>query len=140
MDFNGCFICTNGEPDRPLGLDCTRVAIIRDQFSRVDPTQPHWSLQNLFLRLHRQYILWEYRLFRGTFLGSIGRRPGTADLGELTKDFTDLGVHPQISPRTETEPSSSFEAPNLARDSVIILTCHLLHYDCMTRTDDISGL
>ena len=21
-----------------------------------------------------------------------------------------------------------------------ILTCHLLHYDCMTRTDDISGL
>ena len=44
------------------------------------------------------------------------------------------------APRPETEPSSSFEAPNLARDLMTILTCHLLHSDCMTRTDDISGL
>ena len=46
--------------------------------------------------------------------------------------------------RAETEPSSSFEAPNLPRDLVIILTCHLLHYDCMRVlmiiTDGISGL
>ena len=36
----------------------------------------------------------------------------------------------------ETEPSSSLETPNLPRDLVTILTCHLLHYDCMTRTHD----
>ena len=45
-------------------------------------------------------------------------------------------LDPQISPRPGSEPSSSLETPNLARDSVIILTCHLLHYDCMTRTHD----
>ena len=36
----------------------------------------------------------------------------------------------------DSKPASSLEAPNLPRDLVIILTCHLLHYDCMTRTHD----
>ena len=53
----------------------------------MDPTQPHLSLQSIFFGLHREYILSEYRLFRGTFFGNIGRRPGTADLGELTEEF-----------------------------------------------------
>ncbi len=46
--------------------------------------------------------------------------------------FDDKGARPG------SEPSSSFETRNLPRDLVIILTCHLLHYDCMTRTDDIT--
>ena len=67
-------------------------------------------------------------------------RPDPGRDPKSSTDFADLGVHPQISPRPETEPSSSLETPNLARDLMTILTCHLLHYDCMTRTDDISGL
>ena len=67
-------------------------------------------------------------------------RPDPGRDPKSSTDFAGLGVHPRISPRTETEPSSSLEAPNLARDLMTILTCHLLHSDCMTRTDDISGL
>ena len=67
-------------------------------------------------------------------------RPDPGRDPKSSTDFADLEVDPQISPRTETEPSSSLETPNLARDLMTILTCHLLHYNCMTRTDDISGL
>ena len=42
--------------------------------------------------------------------------------------------------RQEKTDANPLEARNLARDLMTILTCHLLHYDCMTRTDDISGL
>ena len=65
-------------------------------------------------------------------------RPDPGRDPKSSMDFADLGVHPRISPRPGSEPSSSLETQNLARDSVIILTCHLLHYDCMTRTDDIT--
>ena len=65
-------------------------------------------------------------------------RPDPGRDPKSSMDFADLEVHPRISPRTETEPSRPLEAPNLARDLMTILTCHLLHYDCMTRTDDIT--
>ena len=43
-------------------------------------------------------------------------RPDPGRDPKSSTDFADLEVDPQISPRTETEPSSSFETPNLARD------------------------
>ena len=77
---------------------------------------------------------------KGYILNPDMTRPDPGRDPKSSTDFADPGVHPRISPRPGSEPSSSLEARNLARDLMTILTCHLLHYDCMTRTDDISGL